>query len=432
MDPASDPPPLPDQPTAEILDATAASTVANNTFAHASSHNDPPYPEMITAAISALNEPNGSSKRAIAKYIEAQYSDLPSTHDELLTHNLKRLKIDGQLVMVKHSYKLPRSVPVPAPVNGAVNAVPSDPASSGLKRRPGRPPKPKPDSVQVAVPVFEPPININAVPVSILVAEPSQPNVDISPANGLAASGGQTVRGRGRPPKNGGLKQVPSHTPESVGFKRGRGRPPGSVGVKRGRGRPPKSGGPSGDGSGGGPVRRGRGRPKAAAVPAPLPAPAAQVRKRPGRPPKAINVVGELVSPGVPAMPAGGGGEVTPVAGKRRGRPPRAGSEAKRPRQLSGKPLGRPKKNASAEPANRSPDSQLLMAYLDLKAKFENLQSRISQTAILIKPSLNNEAAVNALQELELIAMNVTIPPSAAVAQNQQPQPEQDTQQLES
>ncbi|GFP86235.1 histone h1.2 [Phtheirospermum japonicum] len=422
MDPALDPPPLPDQPTAALPLAAsasaAASTVANPTPAHASAHNHPPYAEMITASISALNERDGSSKRAIAKYIESQYSDLPSTHDSLLTHHLKRLKINGQLLMVKHSYKLPGSAS--APVNGAVNAVPSDPASSGPKRRPGRPPKPKPDSVQVAVPVFEPPINMNAVPVSVLAAEPSQPNVVIGPANGPAAAGGQPVRGRGRPPKSGGLK-------------RGPGRPPASGGLKRGPGRPPKTGGPTISAAH---VRKGPGRPR-------------------GRPPKPINVVEGLVPTGVPAAPGAAGRGVAPVAGKRRGRPPRAGGEKRprnvnagqpnKPRQLSGKPLGRPKKelpeiykpvkkfdkliwviwNASATPAKRSPDSQLLVAYLDLKAKLENLQSRIGQTANLIKPSLTNEAAINALQELELIAMNVTTPP-AAVAQNQQPpQPEQ-------
>ncbi|KAL3639395.1 hypothetical protein CASFOL_017302 [Castilleja foliolosa] len=413
MDPALDPPPLPDQPTAATPPAASAadtSTVSNLTTVHASAYNHPPYAEMITAAISALNERNGSSKRAIAKYIESQYLDLPSTHDELLTYHLQLLKTNGQLLMVKHSYKLHRSAP--APINGAVNAVPSDPASSGLKRRPGRPPKPRPDSVQVAVPVFEPPVHINAVP--------SQPNVSVGLDNGPAAGGGQPVRGRGRPPKSGGLKMGPSH-------------PPASGEVKRGRGRPPKS-----DSGGGGPVRRGRGRPKAAAASAPVPA--AQVKKgsgRPrGRPPKPINVVEGVVPPRVPDAPGSVGGGVTgvtPVVGKRRGRPPRAGVEAKRPRQLSGKPLGRPKKNASATPVNRNPDSQLLVAYLDLKAKLENLQSRTSQTANLIKPYLTNEAAVNALQELELIAMNVTTPPSAAaVAQNPQPQPIQYPQQPES
>lgn len=50
-------------------------------------------------------------------------------------------------------------------------------------------------------------------------------------------------------------------------------------------------------------------------------------------------------------------------------------------------------------------------------------QSRVRQTVALVSPSLNNEAAINALQELELVAVNVNAPPP--IAQNQQPQPEQ-------
>ncbi|KAK6127641.1 hypothetical protein DH2020_038620 [Rehmannia glutinosa] len=346
---------------------------------------------MITAAITALNERNGSSKRAVAKYIESNYTGLPPTHSALLTHHLKRLKTNGQLTMVKNSYKLPRSAP--AAVNGAANAVFPDPASTGTKRRPGRPPKPKPGAIQVAVPVFPPPINVNAAPEVVPAAELQQ-NVAIGTGSVYVAVG----------PVNG----APVATPT-----RGRGRPPKKVGVKRGPGRPPKSGGPTG-----GSVARGRGRPKSVA-------PAAQKSSgRPrGRPPKPINVV-EGLAPGAPVggVAAAPGG-VAPVTGKRRGRPPKAGGVAKKPRnlnavqpkkarRLSGKPLGRPKKNASVA-VNRAPDSQLLVAYLDLKAKLENLQARIKQTADLIKPSLNNEAAINALQELELIAVNVTTPATA-------------------
>ncbi|KAL6518098.1 hypothetical protein OROMI_033799 [Orobanche minor] len=408
MDPVSDPPLLPDQPTADVPVTATAVAAANPTPAQAPAHSHPPYAEMITAAVSALNERNGSSKRAVAKYIEAHYSNLPSTHSALLTHHLKRLKTNGQLLMVKHSYMLPRSAHIPTPVNGAVNAVYSD-TSAGAKRRPGRPPKLKPDSIQVAVPVFEPPINMNAVPVTAEL----QPNLATGLVNGTAASLGPPVRGRGRPPKHG---------------------------LKRGPGRPPKSGGPS-SGVGFGRVRV---RPKIAGP--------TQVTKglgRPrGRPHKPIHAVEGLaqgasaparrlsahgaVGVGTPAV-------VAPVAGKRRrGRPPKAGGEAKRlrstmagqptkPRNLSGKPLGRPKKlllNASAEKVSRTPDSQLLVAYLDLKAKLQNLQSRISQTANLIKPHLNNEAAINALQELELIAIDVTTPPVAQYYQQPQPQPQ--------
>ncbi|GER32883.1 HMR1 protein [Striga asiatica] len=383
MDPVLDPPPLPDQLTAAVPDADTANPVPAQNYAH----KHPPYAEMITAAISALMEPNGSSKRAIAKYIGDHYSDLPSTHEALLTHHLKRLKINGQLLMVKHSYKLPRSAPPPP--NGAVNAVAPQPSPAGPKKRPGRPPKHKPEAAQVAVPVFQPMENTNSVPA--MAAEP---------VNGPAAAVPKPVRGRGRPPKLHGLK-----------------RPPG---------RPPKAGGPSVGGSG-----RGRGRPR-------LGAPPAQVRKRPGRPPKLINVIPgsgipvaapDVVGVGVPPAVSSGVGPVK----RGRGRPPKAGGVAKRardlsalrPRKLSGKPVGRPRKNASGGAVNRGVDSQLLLAYLDLKAKLENLQARISQTANIIKPYLNNEASINALQELELIAANMIVPHPQTLPQPQvQPQPQ--------
>lgn len=76
---------------------------------------------MICAAISALKERDGSSKRAIAKYIEKAYPNLPTTHSTLLTNHLKRLKNAGHLVMVKKSYKLP-----PPRSDPASNILPSN------------------------------------------------------------------------------------------------------------------------------------------------------------------------------------------------------------------------------------------------------------------------------------------------------------------
>ncbi|CAA0815352.1 winged-helix DNA-binding transcription factor family protein [Striga hermonthica] len=325
MEPVLDLPPLPDQQTAVVPDAVTAPAAAILTPAQSYAHNHPPYAEMIRAAISALKEPNGSSKKAIAKYIGDHYTDLPSTHEALLTHHLKQLKINGQLLMVKYSYKLPGSAPppIPAPINGAVNAVSPDPAS---KRRPGRPPKPKPmpDAAQVVVPVFHP--DTNSIQFG---TEPHpQPYVASGPINGQEAAVVKPLRGRGRPPKLHGLKRQP--------------------------GRPPKAGGTSGG------VAIGRGRPRLAAPPV-------QVRKgsgRPrGRPPKPINVVQGLgLGVGVPGsgVPAGLGVTATVSGGvgpmkRGRGRPPKAGGVAKRARnlsavrpkklrKLSGKPVGRPKK----------------------------------------------------------------------------------------
>ncbi|XP_042002979.1 formin-like protein 5 [Salvia splendens] len=402
MDPALDPPPPVAAPPAPAIPVSPVLVP----------HNHPPFSEMISAAITALNERDGSSKRAIAKYIETHYSDLPPTLSDLLTHHLKHLKASGHLLMVKHSYTLPglRSAPPPPAFNGPATTVESaDPSPAAAKRRPGRPPKPKPDAVHVAVPVFPPPLNINDAPAftSDLPSESAYIAAAVPmplPVNGTTTPTGAPVRGRGRPPKS----------------------------AKRGPGRPLKGGG----GSGG----RGRGRPKKSAAPAAAPAGQAKGPGRPrGRPPKPINVVegfappvsGAHVAP-VTAAPSADAPPV--VTGKRRGRPPKPGNEAKkarnmnaalpkRRRNLSGKPLGRPRKVVAEATVNRTPDSHLLVAYLDLKAKLENLQSMVKQAATLIRPSLTSEAAVNAIDELELVALNASPPPNAQT--QQQPQPEQ-------
>ncbi|GFZ16763.1 high mobility group A5 [Actinidia rufa] len=289
MDLSMDPPPELPMAAAEPQ-FYITSNAANPTPSHTlnGNHNHPPYAEMITAAITALKEKNGSSRQAIAKYIEGAYSRLPSNHSALLTHHLKRLKNSGQLVMVKHSYMISRSVPISSSfaAAGNGNALPSCP-----KRGPGRPPKPK---VEVQ------PINVGVGPESVLV---SLGLVDGTPS--------VVKRGRGRPPK--------AKTGSVVG-KRGRGRPPTTKllpalvahsGLKRRPGRSPRAGPIGLEGA----SSRPRGRPKKDG----------SLMKLAGRPPKN----------------AAAGGGVLPE--KRRGRPPRV-SGVKKPRKLTGRPLGRPRK----------------------------------------------------------------------------------------
>lgn len=100
-------------------------------------HNHPPYKEMIMSAIDSLKERKGSSKTAIAKYIQSEYKDLPPTHNALLAHHLRRLKKQGVLQMVMKSYKL--SDPGKALLNAKKNLSLLDPAIAPKKR--GRPPK---------------------------------------------------------------------------------------------------------------------------------------------------------------------------------------------------------------------------------------------------------------------------------------------------
>ncbi|XP_068662443.1 HMG-Y-related protein A-like [Aristolochia californica] len=149
----------------------------------------PQYPEMIFAAIAALNDKNGSNKSAISKYIESQYEDLPPGHETLLVHHLSKMKESGELVLVKNNYMRPDP-----------NAPP--------RRGRGRPPKPK-----LQVPAG---------------------TVDASP------------RPRGRPPKP---KDPNAPPPAPAGPPRPRGRPPKKArltgnapsGPPRPRGRPPKA-----------------------------------------------------------------------------------------------------------------------------------------------------------------------------------------------
>ncbi|XP_033115086.1 histone H1.1, embryonic-like [Anneissia japonica] len=63
-----------------------------------SSH--PPYSEMIAAAISALKERNGSSRQAIAKYIQANYS-VDTNMNVHLKMALKRGVESGKLAQPK-------------------------------------------------------------------------------------------------------------------------------------------------------------------------------------------------------------------------------------------------------------------------------------------------------------------------------------------
>lgn len=225
---------------------------------------------MITTAIGALNERTGSSKKAIAKYIEKTFGDLPPSHPALLTHHLKRLRTGGQVVMVKHSYMLPRS-------GDDAQALPPHPGPvDGPKRGRGRPPKPK---------------------------IPSQPTSESVLASvGLVDGPVSPKRGRGRPPKSGSSLRGP--------------RPKSLDGAIRSPGRPPKA-----QMAGVLPGTAPSGRPRSVGV-------VNVSERRRGRPPKILNV----------GAGVGGG-----LSAKRRGRPPKA-EVPKRPKKLTGRPVGRPRK----------------------------------------------------------------------------------------
>ncbi|KAI7993672.1 HMG-Y-related protein A [Camellia lanceoleosa] len=158
----------------------------------------PQYPEMILAAIEALDDKNGSNKSAISKHIEDTYGELPPAHTTLLSHHLNKMKQSGQLVMVKNNYMKP------------------DPNSPPPRGR-GRPPKPKSDLPPDAV--ASPPRPRGRPPKSRDPSDPPPPPKIKSPSPGSG-------RPRGRPPKKAktGVGAPPPLT--ASGSPRGRGRPP--------------------------------------------------------------------------------------------------------------------------------------------------------------------------------------------------------------
>ena len=152
----------------------------------------PPYPEMILAAIAALNDKNGSNKSAISKHIEGKYGDLPKEHAALLTAHLVRMKESGQLLFLKNNY-FRTDAPDAPPKRGRgrprkpidPNAPPPPPKSASPRPR-GRPAKPKDPEAEAANPpkkakTVNPPKKAKTAPA---------PAVD-----------GSAKRGRGRPPK---------------------------------------------------------------------------------------------------------------------------------------------------------------------------------------------------------------------------------------
>ncbi|XP_058108192.1 HMG-Y-related protein A-like [Magnolia sinica] len=147
------------------------------------------YPEMILAAITALNDKNGSNKSSILKYIESSYGNLPPGYSALVAHHLSRMKDSGELVMIKNNYM--RSSDAPPRRGRGRPPKPKLPLPSGTvvtsPRPRGRPPKSKDPSALAA-------------------------------KKAVAAASGLSPRPRGRPPKKA--------RPEAAGLPRPRGRPP--------------------------------------------------------------------------------------------------------------------------------------------------------------------------------------------------------------
>ena len=388
MDPTSIPPP-PATTVPFTVEPSNHVTPADNT-----NTNHPPYDEMIYTAIGALKEKDGSSKRAIGKYMEQVYKDLPPTHSALLTHHLNRLKSAGLLILVKNSCTLPGSDPLPV--------------LQAQKPR-GRPPKLK-----------------------------SQPNTELTwPALALNDNPAlqSAKRGPGRPKKIAGPVGV-SPGPMVPGR---RGRPPGTGRSKLPKrpGRPPKPKSVSAISSG---LKRRPGRPPkaesnvnvipfAAPVAPGLPTvqpivPTASVPNgspRPrGRPKKIVAGAGAPALSSVGGAPRGRGRPRGVLPLVRPGRPQKLA--VGRPKNPARRPVGRPKgSTAAAITAHKAAND-------DLRRKLEHFQSKVKESLGTLKPYFNHESpvtAIAAIQELEVLStLDLKAPLRDETHQQPQPQPQ--------
>ncbi|CAK7349611.1 unnamed protein product [Dovyalis caffra] len=388
---------------------------------------------MIYSAITALKEQDGSSRIAIAKYIERAYPGLPPNHSDLLTHHLKRLKNSGALVLNRKSYMLPRSdnntnitttttaatttvSTNPPPIQAQSDqqqpqyAVPVSSAPPEQRRGRGRPPKAKLNGLSPT----SPPLLVNGqaqtgLGSNVGVTGQLQNQIVVSPG-GLPSepTSSMVKKGRGRP------KKVMVTEAGSMLVKKGRGRPlkSGPLGSKKSPGKPrkPKSLG----GAKKGPGRPSKNQLKPVNVPYAVTAPTATATDSAS--------VFNVASPrprGRPRKgdaPAGAGAvAVAVVQAKRPGRPPKLpGVMTPKLKNSSGKPVGRPRKNASAPWATRASQAQAQAElHGELKRKLEFFQSRVKQAVGVLKPHLTGAAisAVAAIQELEgLASMDINVP----------------------
>ncbi|PIN13842.1 hypothetical protein CDL12_13537 [Handroanthus impetiginosus] len=94
----------------EVLDATSVATSSEISEDAGSRKQISRLDDLILEAITKLKEPRGSSRPAIAQYIEEHYSS-PPDFERTLAANLKILTESGRLIKVKHQYRIaPRSI----------------------------------------------------------------------------------------------------------------------------------------------------------------------------------------------------------------------------------------------------------------------------------------------------------------------------------
>ncbi|CAL5186656.1 unnamed protein product [Lathyrus oleraceus] len=447
-------------PSAPVANAVPFAVEPNNHLPSPSS-NHPPYAEMIYTAIEALKDKNGSSKRAISKYIEQVYSHQlppPESHSNLLTHHLKRLKSDGLLQTIKNSYIIPRSTPPPAATEPPSTASPSQPSK----------PRGRPRKSQLPIVVANNNNNNaplqNAEPVWAALGLSDDP-VDAQAAAATPTPAEGSKRRPGRPPGSKNVSNVsgskyatapsPSPSPSQnqspiegqvppTPASRGRGRPPGSKSKsKKKPGRPPKlrpdtpTPAVASDGT-----KRRPGRPPKNQQQNPTPIPFATTVPETEVPQPQVAVPEVVVSAAVPATVEGmavltprsrgrprknPAVAAVPVAGGGRGRGRGRGRGGRGRGGGRKRPVGRPKKGTA--PATAS-TSQSAANEVDLRRKLEHFQGKIKESLVVIKPHFDHESPVTALaaiQELEILgAMDLNEPLKEELLPSQPNVPAQD------
>ncbi|XP_010465878.1 PREDICTED: RNA exonuclease 1 homolog [Camelina sativa] len=379
----------------------------------ATNPNHPPYSEMICAAIAALNEPDGSSKMAISRYIERCHSGLPAAHPALLTHSLKTLKNSGVLAMVKKSYKFagssaqPESAAVAAAaaaqgldvprseifpqvnntVNDPMSASASGSASQPQKRGRGRPPKPKPEAQAQPLQAIQPnQVQSNGQQIWQQAPRPTE-------AVPVAVTE-SAKRGPGRPRKNGASAPAVAPIVQAsvmAGIMKRRGRPPGRRAA--GRQRKPKS---------------------VSATASVYPYVANGARRR-GRPRRIVDP-----SSSVTVAPVSGqnvAAVVAPGMKRGRGRPPKIGgviSRLMKPIRGRGRPVGRPRKIATSVTTGTQDSGEL-------KRKFDVFQEKVKEIVKVLKDGVTSDdpAVVQAIKDLEGLTVTETVEPPQAMEEVQ-------------
>ncbi len=114
----------------------------------------PPIAQMVTAAIVALKERNGSSLAAIKKYIAANYKCDVAKLAPFIRRFLKKGVADGKLKQIKASYKLDKTKiekPKKKPVKKEKRAKAAKPKKAKTpKKAPVKTKKPKSDKAKKA------------------------------------------------------------------------------------------------------------------------------------------------------------------------------------------------------------------------------------------------------------------------------------------